>query len=250
MALCSCAGIKKDATNNIKQTEKELLQLQDEKVLMKAGVTFSAEGNTPINWSIKMNYDEKVNFIADDGLQVNTAFNSLKKTMQNDTTIFKGKVTAGEIIITTHDGSCTVPALKKVFSKLVTVNINGKLYSGCGNFLYDANLTGKWNLEKIGNLQIIPAEYNKIPFFEFDMIKQTLVGNDGCNRINGHLEVQGKRIQFATIKTTQMNCRKKNISTIIATLISDKLVDYYFKNNRLYLYLPDDSLLVFIKAAE
>ena len=111
----------------------------------------------------------------------------------------------------------------------------------------DDNLNNKWLLEKVGNTLINAGEYNKIPLLEFKVAAGKVSGNDGCNNIGGNMEVQGKRIKFSALFGTRMACNKKSIEKIISAQISEKTVDYYFKDNRLYLYLPDDSILVFRK---
>ena len=67
---------------------------------------------------------------------------------------------------------------------------------------------------------------------------------------DGKIEVQGKRIQFSQLLSTKMACNKKSIEKIIAEQISGNIVSYYFKDSKLYLYLPDDNLLVFKKPTQ
>ena len=106
-------------------------------------------------------------------------------------------------------------------------------------------LHNKWLLEKIGNTAINPAEYNQVPVFELDLTKNQITGNDGCNSLNGKIEVQRNRIKFHAIVRTEMGCMKKDIGNIIGAQISDKTVDYFLKDGKLFLNLSGDSLLVF-----
>ena len=129
--------------------------------------------------------------------------------------------------------------------KEVQFNFNDRIYTGCGKFLADNALNNKWVLEKIGNNIINVSEYNRFPIFEIDIEKNKLSGNDGCNSINGNIEVQGSRIKFGTITSTKMGCAKKSINNIISNLINNNIASYYFKDGKLYFYLIDDSLLVF-----
>ena len=84
-------------------------------------------------------------------------------------------------------------------------------------------------LDKIGNTFIQPEDYNRVPMLQFDLAKQRVSGNDGCNSIGGKIEVQGNRIKFSAIISTKMACSKKSIENMISAQISDKLVNYYFK---------------------
>ena len=215
--------------------------------MLQKGTDFFATGNTPVNWRLEMNYDDTIRFVADDGLVLKFAFNQMKKTLSSAHSIFSVNTRGGPAVIDVTDGTCTVSTIRKVFNKLVSFTFNGKNYTGCGNFLADHNLHNKWLLDKIGNTSIRTDEYNRIPLLQFDLDKQRVMGNDGCNSIGGQIEVQGNRIKFSAMISTKMACIKKSIETIINTQVSDKLVNYYFKNGELYLYLPDDSLLVFKK---
>lgn len=216
--------------------------------MIQAGNDFYANGSTPVNWSMQVNFKDKIVFTSDDGLALSFAANMLKTTTAGSRTTYSGKISAGDISIVTENGTCTVPTIRKVFQKLVTVTINQKTYSGCGSFLVDEGLEGKWNLEKIGATPIIAADYNKVPSFTFDLAKSRISGNDGCNSTGGSIEVQGSRIKFSGMMSTKMACLKgKNIESIVSTSISNKVADYYLKEGKLYLYLIDDTLLVFTR---
>ena len=223
-------------------------KLQQSKRMLQNGIDFFAQGNQPTNWQLTINYDDTVRFNADDGLALKFAYNQLKKEFTADKTTYSVKIKAGNIVINILEKICTVSTIREVFKKEVTVSFNSFTYTGCGNFLADGNLNNKWLLEKIGNTLINIHEYNKIPFFEFDIIQSKISGNDGCNSIGGKIEVQGKRIKFSNLFSTRIACNKKSIDKIIAQQISDKIVSYFFKENKLYLYLSDDSILVFKKS--
>lgn len=221
--------------------------LSQSKTMLQNGIDFFAQGSQPTNWQLTINYDDTVRFSADDGLALKFAYNQLKKEFLPEKTVYTVQLKAGKVVINILDKICTVPTMREVFKKEVNINFNGIVYTGCGKFLGDDNLNNKWVLEKIGNAAINLNEYSKVPSFQFNILEGKLSGNDGCNNIGGTIEVQGKRIQFSSLFSTRMACNKKSIDKIIADQISGKMVSYYFKDNKLYLYLLDDSLLVFKK---
>ena len=242
-------GNNKNITNQ-KNESNEIPQSStggQSKTMLQNGVDFFATGSQPTNWQLTINYDDTVRFNADDGLAIKFAYNQLKKEFTKDKTVYSVKIKMGNVVINILEKICTVPTIREVFKKEVTVSLNSITYSGCGKFLADDNLNNKWVLEKIGNTPINPTEYNKIPGFEFNVVEGTVSGNDGCNTIGGKIEVQGKRIQFSQLFSTEMACNKKSIEKIIAEQINGNVVSYYFKDNKLYLYLPDDNLLGFKK---
>ena len=247
MLLLGCSSSKKNTSTNV-PTNNKTQKTNEIKNLQQTGVDFFAEGNQPNNWSLTINYDDTVRFAADDGLALKFAYNQLKKDINNERNFFTISLKSGNVQIEILEKICTITTIREVFKKEVSVSFNGTKYTGCGKFLADNNLQGKWLLEKIGFTPIMVAEYNKIPEINLDIIEGTISGNDGCNSIRGKIEVQGKRIQFSQLaKTKKMACNKKSIEKIIATQVNGQLVSYYFKEGKLYLYLPDDSLLIFKK---
>ena len=233
---------KTEAKNKAVQQSPEIINL------VQSGVDFFAQGNQPSNWTLTINIDDTVRFFAEDGLALKFAYNQLKKDENEERRIYTVTLKSGNVKIEIYEKICTVTTIREVFKKEVKVVFNSTTYSGCGKFLADNNLEGKWLLEKIGFTAIIPTEYNKVPEIDIDIINGTIAGNDGCNNMRGKIEVQGKRIQFSPLSITKMGCKKKSIEKIINGQVNGQLVSYYFKDGKLYLYLPDDSSLVFKKA--
>lgn len=70
-----------------------------------------------------------------------------------------------------------------------------------------SDLDGSWNIVELNGQGLNPAETNQ--FVEFDMVRQTLSGKTGCNRMMGKIEYSDshKRIvKFLQIVTTRMAC--------------------------------------------
>jgi heat shock protein HslJ len=247
LSMAACNNTKKTVSSAAGQQEqtKENAALS---ALQQSGTDFLAEGSSPVNWRLEMNYDDTIRFSADDGLSLKVAYNKLKKDTTAAESNFTANISSGNVVIRVTDETCTIPTHREVYNKGVSFTFNGKVYTGCGKFLADQTLDNKWVLDKIGVTAIYPKDYNRIPEMQFDLAKQQVSGNDGCNSIGGKIEVQGNRIKFGTLISTKMTCKKNNIENILSTQVSSKLVNYYFKNGELYLYLPDDNLLVFKKA--
>lgn len=247
VSVHSCKSPRHTVAGQGSSSANETKELQDIKVMQEKGVELFAQGSTPVNWNLQMNFDDTIRFYADDGLSLKCAYNRLKKDINADRSIFSATIQGGNLAILIEAKDCSLPSKKEIYRKKVTVTFNTSTYSGCGKFLADDLLSNKWLLEKIGDKLINSAEYNRVPVFQIDIAQGRITGNDGCNSISGKIEVQGNRIKFYPIAQTEIGCMKKNISKIISEQISDNLVDYYFKNGKLYLYLPDDSLLIFKK---
>ncbi len=245
--MYACKSSQQKKTLEYNKAFNAAIANKEEKNMLQNGIDFFGEGSQPTNWNVQMDYDDTVRFNADDGLALKFAYNQLTKDINTERSIFSTKIKAGNISITVLEKDCSTPTKKDVFKKEVTFNFNNNTYTGCGKFLADNALNGKWILEKIGSNIVNATEYNRTPSFEIDIEKKRLSGNDGCNSIGGNMEVQGSRIKFGNIMSTKMGCAKKNIETIISNLINNNIASYYFKGDKLYLYLIDDSLLIFKK---
>lgn len=245
MVLIGCSSTK---NNSSKNAPINIPQTSEIKTLQQSGVDFLAEGNQPSNWKLTINYDDTVRFAAEDGLALKFAYNQLKKDINDERQFFTVALKSGNVQIEILAKICTITTIREVFKKEVSVIFNTIKYTGCGKFLADNNLQGKWLLEKIGNSPIVATAYNKIPEMNFDIVNGTVKGNDGCNSFSGKIEVQGKRIQFSALAGTKMGCNKKSIQNIISAQINEQIVSYYFKDEKLYLYLLDDNILVFKKS--
>ncbi len=246
--LYSCTQTRKMGNKQVESFNTQTSIAQEASAMQKTGIDFFAEGNDPAIWNLKMSYDDTVKFVAADGLAIKFAFNQLKKDINTERSVFSTTLKSSNISIAVYNKECTIAAQKEVFKKEVTFSFNSITYRGCGKFLANDKLNGKWMLEKIAGTNINPKDYTRTPYFVIDLLKEKISGNDGCNNVDGTIEVQGKRIQFSNIKSTKMACNNKSIANIISQKISNQLVDYYFKEGKLYLYLPDDSLLVFVKS--
>jgi heat shock protein HslJ len=246
--LFSCKTTAPSNTGNNGTTTSGNATSLPDKNMQDRGIDLTAVGSIPVNWRMEMNFDDTVRFSADDGLDLRFAFHKLTGSVAVDSKTYAAQINGGQLLIVIEEKDCTVPTIRQSFNKAVTVTYRSKTYNGCGKFVVNEALNGKWMLEKIGTTAILPEEYNRIPVLQFDLAAQKVSGNDGCNTIGGNIEVQGNRIQFSSLFSTKMACMKKSIEKIIARHLSDKLVSWYFRNEKLYLYLEDDSLLVFKKA--
>ena len=158
--------------------------------------------------------------------------------------LYSSSSTTGKINIAIFDIPCD-PKNKDIPGKKVEVTLNNTRYTGCGKYLYDARIYDHWILERIKNKLQEPSSYSRgLPFLELGT-QGKMTGSDGCNRINGSFELRGSRIAFSPFISTKMACNNNPAEKIFSDLISNQLVDYFIKNDKLVLYLGDDSQLTF-----
>lgn len=70
-----------------------------------------------------------------------------------------------------------------------------------------SDLDGEWNIVELNGKVLNPTDSRQ--FIAFDVPRQTLSGNAGCNRMMGKIEYDNARkniIKFAQVATTRMAC--------------------------------------------
>lgn len=204
------------------------------------GIDFVASGEIPASWNLELDFDKNFNFTTNDGISI--TMYAAKAIDKNNFVYYAASSGAGQLEIFIYKENCS-SAKKKVAVKLLN-----KKYSGCGQFLYNYQLNNTWVLEQAGSQKQDAKSYSKgLPTLTIDLVNNTMSGHDGCNNLHSGISVQGTRIHFGPIAQTKMFCHNNNplFEKIAGEKISEKVVSYFFKNGKLFLYLIDDSQLVF-----
>ncbi len=207
------------------------------------GVDFYAEGNIPVAWNLSLDFDKGFIFKTSEQNLIAGPVKSERETaIKAD--IYSTKTDAGMMKVIAYDDVCAGNT-KTNISKKVEVRIDDKLYSGCGKYLFDFLLNDIWELELIDSKELTSSNYKKqLPKLEFDLEKNKMLGYDGCNNITADISVQGNHITFSPFSNTGSNCFTQKI---FSDFLSNHTVDYYIKDDKLVLYLINDSKLTFKK---
>jgi heat shock protein HslJ/uncharacterized membrane protein len=210
------------------------------------GVDFFAKGGLPVSWTLEMDFGNLFRFKSLDGKDVNSSAVSPVDQPGNKGVSYTSKSTNGDLNIFISGEGCTDAISGEKYNKKVVVTVNGKRYEGCGQYLFDAALDGKWVLEKINNRTLAASDFAKgLPRFVFELAQNKVTGHDGCNLVSSTLEVLGSKIKFNAFTGTKMACPGNKPGNEFLHLLSSQTVDYYFKDGQLFFYLPDDSIIVF-----
>lgn len=210
------------------------------------GIDFFAKGNTPATWALEIDFGNLIRFNPlDDAAVTSTAVQPQFLPEQN-AAVYTSKATNGDIVIHVKNEPCTDLISGDKFDKKVTITVNDKRYEGCGQYLFDARIDGKWILQKINNQNLLASDFAKgLPAIHLALEQRKLAGHDGCNNLGGTFELLGSKIKFGPLALTKMACPGNKAGNEIAALLSGQIVDYYFTNGQLFFYLQDDSILVF-----
>ena len=103
-----------------------------------------------------------------------------------------------------------------------------------------------WALESIRGEKIVVDETVKnLPVLEIYVEDERVHGNTGCNTLNGNLKIDGNRISFFEIITTEMACPGDLEQKFLSAL--QKVNNYKIEKLKLYLYEDNKELLSFQK---
>lgn len=212
------------------------------------GVDLFARGNSPASWTLEMEFGNLIRFKSLDGTEVNSTAVQPVAMAAEKATSYTSRASNGDIIILVYEEGCTDGISGEKYNKKINVTVNGKRYSGCGQYLFDPALNGKWILQKINSESLMATDFAKgLPVMNLNMQTAKITGHDGCNTMSGAFEVLGNKIKFTSLASTKMACPGNKNEKQVTALISGKTVDYYFKDGLLYFYLPDDSIIIFSK---
>jgi heat shock protein HslJ len=83
-----------------------------------------------------------------------------------------------------------------------------KRLKGCGEFIADKRLDGKWELIKFNGVELNSADFSRgLPFIQLDINKLRIVGNSGCNNFNGEFSFVARDILVdKNMISTRMAC--------------------------------------------
>lgn len=102
-----------------------------------------------------------------------------------------------------------------------------------------------WVLEAIDNIEISDADFRERPQLEFHKTDGKIMGNSGCNRINGTYTTTGNNISLGPLLTTKMACAGKGETQFVQAL--SEVSSFKILNLKLYLFAGTTESLRFRK---
>ncbi|MBX7042444.1 MAG: META domain-containing protein [Ignavibacteria bacterium] len=176
-----------------------------------AGVMF-AGGGEGYSWGVAIFRDKAIKFRATGDRSLNTPSSQLEQNLNSQTMTYTADVESGSISVTIIPEECTNKVAGETnYSVEVKVRKGVEeqftFLNGCGRFVPDYGLEGKWSLYKIGNSVIDKDAYPvSIPFLEFIPDSALVKGIAGCNRIQSKYIQEGNRFSVAELMSTEMGC--------------------------------------------
>lgn len=218
------------------------------------GIDFYASGNEP-DWSLDMDLEKGFTFRLQDGTVVTTPPVESVRVKDTNATRYQVVTDSHQLIIRIYDEKCTDSMSGEKFPNAVRVlwlqgtEKDFRTFNGCGKYILNPSLKGKWRLVSINSSPPDTAGLPKgTPVVEFDPAKGRISGHGGCNVISGTFDMTGPGIlTTAPLASTKMACKGLNTETGFIKLLSDQTLNFSISEKSLTLTLKDGSVLLFNK---
>ena len=182
-------------------------ELPDYSRYLKAGDELVAMGNGP-SWSLTINPSKNtMRFKTPDGDSVNMPVPE-RITDPDGTLRFVAEAESGKLTAIFRPDSCLDARSGQRFDYRADVTVRGKNYAGCGLSLRQMTLLHDiWVLIELNGKPVVAASAQReAPRLEIMLTEGRVVGTTGCNRLNGSVKADTRRIQFEPLATTKMAC--------------------------------------------
>ncbi|MDX5349077.1 MAG: META domain-containing protein [Hymenobacteraceae bacterium] len=238
-----------------------LRKLQIEKMLedseevwqdkQQEGIDFIAVGSSP-DWLLEIDNEKLLQFKthASAKLDVSTPAVKPERSATGDTLYYNVQTEIGALEIVLQKKPCTNNLYGSDFSYAVEVKVSGTPFEGCGKFLNDNRINGKWTLQMLNNQVVEPDSVTKnAPFIDFQANSSRVTGNAGCNRFSGNVFAQGSQLRFSPLTTTRMACPKLETEQKFMKVLNSQNLTFAIDPDRLTLFENGKPVAVFKRSA-
>ena len=235
-------GITSQATIPAEEPEKDSPKTLQEKY--EQGVDFAASGVEPA-WTLDIYgdalFDFKTSSPEDGSIKVPTSVVAELKKGENVS--YYAETSKGEFVLKLLREDCQDAVSGKKMPYTVIVQYGKDEYKGCGNYLSDARLDGKWTVVQLNGEEVTGE---KKPYLSFSLADKRVTGNAGCNNISGSLEATRNELHFGAIAVTRMACPDMGIENELLELLNKSEIDYRIVEGKLLLF-QDRNEVVLVK---
>ncbi len=213
------------------------------------GVDFVAMGNEP-SWSLEIDFEKSMIFTSLN--EPDTVVTPVPEGLLRDNitaTSFTAETENGSLGITISERPCADVMSGEGFE--YTVSVSAKTnelteaveYNGCGRYLNSSPLNGAWQLVSVNNQKATTLFEESVPFLEFRVGENKLVGSGGCNRLSGAVELRNGSVIFSPIIATKMACPAIAAEQQLLNIISENELEFNVKDDILTLKAGTEHLV-------
>jgi heat shock protein HslJ len=219
-----------------------------------AGIDFRAIGNEPF-WSLEIDFENNMVFETMDGFSITTSAVAPEEAFREDAVHYKAETKEGTLVIDIIRQPCTNNMSGDRSEYKVDLQVKSatdktfKNYSGCGNYLGSSRVNGAWQLQRMGNSNMVQGGEQEIPNLNISLNQNIANGFSGCNRYTGKIERSGDSLTLSYVASTRMACPDDTLENHFLKAISEKTLPFRVNNYTLLLG-SGDNVLVFDKMEE
>ncbi len=203
---------------------------------LKEGVDFIVFGNDPKPWSLEMDFDNQFSFkTVNDSLTL-LAVPAVSTATENIYTL-QDRAGSMSIVISNH------PCADGKNQKKTTVNFKGTSYSSCGEYVIDQKLNAVWEIVALGTDILNKDDFKDgLPRVTIDLEQHILSASSTCLAFKTEVEIKGQTMKVNSCNASvSPKCTNTKMLTHFKEKILGQWVSYKLQNDKLYLYLIDDS---------
>ncbi len=204
-------------------------------------IDFVASGNEP-SWALEIDFSQQMYFHTLSGDTLRVPVPVPRRSEPDGKVIYQAVTEATTLQVVIQTVACTDHMSGDGRGYRVEVTANGKTYTGCGRYLFNAlGINDIWALETL-NGQIPPkGSYREVPVLEIHVVEQRLNGNAGCNQMMGWVGVELGKIEFSNLITTKMACPGDTEARFLKALT--KTNTYRLESGKLVLLQEGEELM-------
>ena len=109
------------------------------------------------------------------------------------------------------------------------------------------DLSGRWELIDLNGEELKP--FNEDESIHFVIKDSVITGYNGCNRMNGSVELDDASISFGPMAVTRMMCPDMDVETKVMNIYTGKRL-FLFSEDTLKFLTADRNLIARFKASE
>jgi len=196
----------------------------------KQGIDFVAQGITPAEWSMDIDFSKQIIFKP---LSGSTLIASMPKpqpigsnsgvlldvgarSVRNESgTLLASAGRKGYVARTSGVKVYIEPIVTRnnltgrTYAYTVRVETGGRKYVGHGAFIKGSDrLNGTWTLETLRGQRVRAGQFpsHELPQITINLSENSLEGTTGCNKLKGDVQADGDHVQFVIRNTTSKKC--------------------------------------------
>lgn len=213
--------------------------------LRDQGVDFRATGNEPF-WNIQIDFDKEMRFSVLDGDSIRMPVPEMEQDTSSSARLLEAEAESGAVNVALYPTGCMDTMSGEVFTHRVVVETGKKTFYGCGNYINDRfKLHDFWVLHSLNGTPLNQQDtLRQQPALQFDLTKNSVAGNTGCNQLGGTVSVRDDSLSFSQLITTKMACEDMmELESQFLNALSE-VNRFHFSNEDLFLFQDEDTLMI------